>query len=147
MYLWLALLLATPAPMLDDIREIGAATTTTNVTVTTTTETVAIASGAVLTPGPTSRVIVFAWVQLTTGAATTTVTPRIQRTAAVTGAVVGDAIALEIMATAGDNETYTMLVSEERSNTSTVEYNLSVQQADATGNGTVLQAGIIVFVL
>jgi hypothetical protein len=131
---------------MPDVKEIGFNTRTTNVTLTTTSETVIISSGRVPVPAQTTTVLIMAWGQLTTGAGTTTVTPRIRRGTATTGDLVGEATAEEVKAAAGSNEPFFIMTSEERSDIESVEYSLTLQQAGATGNGTALQAGIIVMV-
>ncbi len=131
----------------SQVRDAQIAFTTTDVTLTTTTETVIVSSGAALTPFQTSRVIVIAWGQLTTGTGTTAVTPRIRRGTAITGTLVGEALAEQVKAAAGSSEPFVVMVSEERSNTATVEYSLTLQQTAATGNGTAPQAAILVLVL
>lgn len=131
------------ADILEKIVNISA----TDVTITTTTETVIISSGAVILPFNTAQVLITAWAQLTTGAATTTVTPRIRRGTAVGGALVGEANAITIGAVAGSNEQFFIMVTEGRSGEQSVEYSLTLQQASATGNGTALQAGITVEVI
>ena len=132
---------------MPELNEIGSATTTTNVTITTTTEAVAISSGEVRVPNQTARIVVIGWAQVTTGAATTTLTPRIRRGTAIKGTLVGEANAEEVKAAAGSTEPVMLIVQEDRANEASVEYSLTVQQASATGNGTILQAGIIVLVL
>ncbi len=127
-------------------RQVGFATFTTDVTLTTTTETSVVASGPATAPRQTVNVCIYAWAQLTTGAATTTVTPRIRRGSAATGTAVGDAVAITIGAAAGSNEQFAMMVCEDRADVATVEYNFTLAQASATGNGTALQGGILVFV-
>lgn len=140
------LLLALPAHA-RNISEVDITCTTTDVTLTTTTEGIAVTGGLVTVPRDNAFVCVYAYSQLTTGAATTTVTPRIQRGSAVTGTVVGDATALTIQAAAGDEEQYSHFACEERTNVSAVQYNYSLQQAGASGNGTVLQSCIATFVM
>jgi len=129
------------------VQAAGVNTSGTNVTLTTTSETSIISSGAVTLPRANGIVVVIAWAQLTTGAATTTVTPRIRQGTATTGTLVGEANAVTIGAAAGSTEVFTIFVSEERSNVANVQYNLTLQQAAATGNGTALQAGILVLIL
>lgn len=130
-----------------ELLEKVAATTVTNVTVTTTTEAVAISSGPVKVPYATCRVAIKGWCQLTTGTATTTVAAAIRRGTAITGALVGEANATEVKAAAGSTEEFIIMVSEDRATVDTVEYSLTVLQASATGNGTVLQASIEVEIL
>jgi hypothetical protein len=122
------------------------ATFTTNVTLTTTTETTAVTSGPATASRQTANVCVFAWAQLTTGTATTTVTPRIRRGADTTGTLVGEANAVTIGAAAGSTEQFLAMVCEDRADVATVDYTFTLQQASATGNGTALQGGILVLV-
>lgn len=130
-----------------DIQEKIVNISATDVTITTTTETVIISSGGIILPFQTALILIKAWAQLTTGAATTTVTPRIRRGTAVGGTLVGEANAITIGAAAGSNEQFFIMAMEGRSGEQSVEYSLTLQQASATGNGTVLQAGIEVEVL
>jgi len=119
----------------------------TNVTLTTTTETVVVSSGPVKVSRHTCLVHVRAWAQLTTGAATSAVTPRIRRGTANSGQLLSEANAEEIKIIPGSIEPFVIEGIEERSNMDTVEYSLTLQQASATGNGTVLQALIEVEIL
>ncbi len=123
------------------------ATATADVTVTLTTETVILASGPAKIPTQTALVKVRAWCQFTTGTGATTVTPRLRRGNSAAGALVGEANAETLKAAAGGTEPFVMEAIEGRSNEDTVEYCLTLQQAGATGNGTVLQAAIAVEVL
>lgn len=128
-----------------DIREIEAATTTVNVTLTTTSETVIISAPSLVLPADAVQAVILAWVQLTTGAATTTVTPRIRRGTLITSPLVGEANAENIKAAAGDTEPFMIMVLENLTVLDRVVYSLTLQQAAATGNGTALQATIAVF--
>jgi hypothetical protein len=121
-------------------------TSSANVTLTTTAETVIISSGPAVAPRNTVNVCIVAWAQLTTGTMTTTVTPRIRRGTSASGTLVSEANAITIGASAGGNEQFYAMACEDRSNVSTVEYSLTLEQASADGNGTALQAGILVFV-
>ncbi len=124
--------------------EMGVNISAAAVTLTTTTEAAVIASGPVKAASRNQQVLIIAWAQLTLGAATTTVTPRIRRTALVGGALVGEANAINNGVPAGESESFFMMATEERQNIADVEYNFTLQQAAATGNGTVLQSGIVV---
>lgn len=126
--------------------QIAFATFTTNVTLTTTTETSLVASGPATAPRQTVNVCVVAWAQLTTGAATTTVTPRIRRGTTTSGTLVGEANAVTIGAAAGSTEQYLAMVCENRVDVVTVDYNFTLTQAGATGDGTAVQGGILVLV-
>lgn len=129
------------------LQDMVAVVATANVTVTTTTEEVAVSSGPCKVTRQTARAIIVAWVQVTTGAGTTTVTPRIRRGTTITGDLLGEANAMIIGGAAGSNEQYLMIASEARAGIESAEYSLTVTQAAATGNGTVLQAGILVVTL
>lgn len=118
----------------------------TNTTLTTTSETVIISSPPATAWKNVVNVCVFAWAQLTTGAATTTVTPRIRQGTTTSGTLVNEANAVTIGAAAGSTEQFLAMACEDRSNVASVDYSLTLQQASATGNGTALQAGILVFV-
>lgn len=141
-----ALLVSASVAQAQGFGQIGFATFTADVTLTTTTETVVVTSGPVTAPRQTVNVCILAWAQLTTGTATTTVTPRIQRGTAATGTVVGDSVAVTIGAAAGSTEQYWAMACEDRSGVASVDYNLSLEQASATADGTALQGGILVLV-
>ena len=130
-----------------ELLEKVAATTTTNVAVTTTTETVAISSGPVKVPYATCRVAIKAWCQLTTGTATTTVATRIRRGTAITGTLVGEANVEDVKVAAGLREPFFIMTSEDRANVDSVEYSLTVEQASASADGTIVQASIEVEIL
>jgi len=142
----LALLAGSTPARGQGLQQLGFATFTTNVTLTTTTETVVVSSDPVPAPRQTVNVCVVAWAQLTTGTGTTTVTARIQRGTAATGTVVGEGNAVTIGAAAGSTEQYLAMACEERSNVESLQYNLSLEQAGATGNGTALFGAIVVLV-
>lgn len=120
---------------------------TANVTLTTTTETLIIDYPEVVFPVPTGRVIILAWGQLTTGAGTTTVTPRIRQGSGTAGTLVGEANAENVKAAAGSTEPFFIAVSEARSNVAVVQYSLTLAQVGATGDGTALQATILILVI
>ena len=129
------------------IREAEIVQTGTSVTLTTTTENVAVSSGPVKTPLQTHRVVIIGWAQVTTGAGTTDMTPRIRRGTAITGALVGEANAEENKVVAAETEPVFIMAVEERAGEESVEYSLTVQQGGATGNGTIIQSAILVLVL
>lgn len=132
---------------MSELQEVGHNFTTTNVTLTTTTENVVVSSGRVILPRETHTLFVLGYAQLTTGAATTTVTPRIRRGTTITSTLIGEAHPEEVKAAAGSIEQFFHMVSEELGGRAEVEYSLTLSQVDATGNGTVVQAGILVLVL
>jgi len=132
---------------MPELLEKAVATTTTNLTLTTTAETVIVSSGRVPVPSHTCLVHIRAWAQLTTGAGTTAVTPRIRRGTTATGTLVGEGNAETVKVTAGGTEPFKMETTEQRSNEESVEYSLTLEQTGATGNGTALQAAIEVEIL
>lgn len=127
-------------------QQVAFTTFTTNVTLTTTSETVIVSSGPATAPRSTVNVCVFGWAQLTTGTATTTVTPRLRRGTATSGTLLGEANAVTIGAAAGSTEQYLAMACEDRSDVASVEYSLTLTQASATADGTALFGGILVLV-
>lgn len=130
---------------MPEIRELGFNYHTADVPVPTTTETVVISSGPVPLTFHTHHIVVLAWCQMTTGAGTTGVTPRIRRGPATAYPQVGEANV--VAAGAGVNEQFYIVVAEDRVGEKSVEYSLTVEQAGAVADGIVLQAAILVFVL
>ncbi len=129
-----------------NVREGVANSSATDVTLVTTTETVIITSDLIALPSETVLVYVLGWAQLTSGAATTTVTPRLRRGAAITSPLLGEANAETIKTAAGSTEAFIIALTETVQNLATVQYSLTLQQAAATGDGTVLQASILVLI-
>ncbi len=127
-----------------NIREAEAASSGTNVTLVTTAETVIITAPRLTLPAQSVQLYILAWAQLTTGAATTTVTPRIRRGTAITDPLISEANAENVKAVAGSTEPFLIAVVDNVSDLVTVEYSLTLQQAAATGNGTALQASILI---
>lgn len=130
-----------------DIKEAEITTTTTAVTLPTTDETVIVTSPRVSLPFHTCRVVIIAWAQLTTGTATSAVTPRIRRGGTTAGTLVGAATSETIKVAAGGTEPLFIIVSEERAGEEAVDYSFTLQQANATGDGSSLQATILVLIL
>jgi hypothetical protein len=120
---------------------------TANVTVPTTTETVAVISPPVTLPLRNHHILVKAWAQLTVGTGATGITARIRRGNSVTAPLVGEANLEAVKGAAGSTEPIVIAVAEDVQDLESVQYCLTVQQAAATGNGTVLQALIEVEVL
>lgn len=144
--LGLALVAGPERALAQGFNQVGFNTFATNVALVTTAETSVIASGPVTATRQTVNVCVLAWAQLTTGTMTTTVTPRIRRGSAVGGTLVSEANAITIGASAGGNEQFLAIACEDRSDVATVDYNFTLQQASADGNGAALHGGILVFV-
>lgn len=120
---------------------ITSAKVTADTSVVTTNETAVAQVDNVITGGPGRTVELHGSMQITTGAATTAVTPRIRRGAGVGGALVGEgnpigAGAAATVAISLDTEDLPGDVDHQ-------SYTLTVQQTAATGNGTVLQAELI----
>ncbi len=127
-----------------NIREAEAGSFTANVTLVTTAETVLLTAPAITPPYDATQILIMAWAQLTTGVATTTVTPRIRRGTAITDPVVGEANAENVKAAAGSTEPFMIMVVETLGARAQVQYSFTLQQAAATGNGTALQGAILV---
>ncbi len=127
-----------------NIREAEASSFTADVTLVTTAETVIISSPPLTAPSDAMQVYVLAYAQLTTGAATTAVTPRIRRGTAITSALVGEANAEAIKAAAGSTEPFFLAIVETLRGLSVVQYSFTLQQAAAAGNGIALQGAILV---
>ena len=130
-----------------DVQEASINFSSVNVTLVTTAETLIISAPRVAVPRRLVNAFVLALAQLTTGTATTTVTPRIRRGTALADPLVGEANAVTIGAAAGSTEQFLAFASEEIEGRADVEYSLTLSQAAATGNGTVLQAAILVLLL
>lgn len=127
---------------MGDVKSIDAQVSGTNVTVTTTAETVAITSDPVNVVGDSGRFIVRGWAKLTTGAGTTAVTPRIRRGTTASGTLLGEANAEQVKAAAGSTEHVEKSAVDDVVGGASLQYVLTVEQAGATGNGTVVEAGI-----
>ena len=132
---------------MPEVKEAEVNVSAADVTVTTTTEKVAISSGPVRVPTHTARFAIVAWCQLTTGTGTTGVTIAIRRGTGITGTLVNEANVETIKTTAGSTEVMFSMAEDEQVNLESAEYSLTVKQAGASGNGTILQAGIQVLVL
>lgn len=117
--------------------------TTANVTLTTTTENVCVTTPLMRVNRNSAIVMIVAWANLTTGAATTTVTPRIRRGTAITSTLITEANVVTIGAAAGSNEQFQMVAFEQLTSEQVLQYSFTLEQASATGNGTVLSSGIM----
>lgn len=117
---------------------------TTDVTLTTTSETVIVTSPQVTSVRESTDVVVIAWAQLTTGAGTTAVTPRIRRGNAITSTLIGEANAEQVKAAAGSTEPFMALITEQIGGAGNFTYSLTLAQTGATGNGSAIQGGIVV---
>jgi hypothetical protein len=83
------------------------------------------------------------YAQLTTGTGTTAVTARIRRGTATSGTLVNEANAETIGPAAGSTAPYFAMITEQRP-TSSLQYSLTLSQTGASGNGSALQACILV---
>lgn len=125
-----------------EVLGVEAAVSAANVTTVTTAETVAIASGTMAQERPVANYLIKAWAQVTTGANTTTVTPRIRRGSAATGTLVNEANAITIGAAAGSNEVFTAWAYDTQSDVNQASYCFTLAAAGADANGAILQSGI-----
>lgn len=139
----LLLALAAPPASAQGPRVFDFATATTAVTLTTITEAVVVSSAALNTPRDEVEVFVFGCAQLTTGAGTTAVTPRIRRGTAITSTLVSEENDVTIGAAAASTEMFCMGVSEQRAATN-IQYSFTLDQVGATGNGSAIYGWIVV---
>jgi hypothetical protein len=119
----------------------------TNVNISTTTETVIITSPLVRTYRNSGVVIVIAYVEVTLGTGTTTITHRIRRGSTTSDPLVNEANALAIQTAVGSSEHYSLCIFEQLNSEQVNVYSYTLQQASATGNGTALEAGIAVLII
>lgn len=120
---------------------VASAESSTNTTLTTTAETVVATLAGITTSLVGQRVKLRGWVQLTLGAATTTVTMRVRRTS-VTGTLVGEANAVAIPSAAGTTGEFEVCVEDSPGDLAGGTYVLTAEQTGATGDGTALQASL-----
>lgn len=114
---------------------------TADVTVTTTAETVVATVTVPSTPNAGAVVTIEGHCQLSVGAGTTALTPRIRR-GSVTGALVGEGNALAVSGAAGSAEEVDLTVDDTPGEVVNQVYVLTVVQTGATGNGTDVQSEI-----
>jgi hypothetical protein len=112
-----------------------------NDTIVTTAETVLCTLSGVST-GRQASVQLRGWAQVTTGTATTALTPRIRRGVDATGVLIGEADPVTIGAAAGGTENLYVEAEDIGVDLSNATYVLTVVQTAATGNGTGLQASL-----
>jgi hypothetical protein len=113
----------------------------TNVTLVTSAETVVATVSGVSTPRKTS-VTIEGWAQVTTGASTTSLVPRIRRGTDINGTLIGEGNPVTIGAAAGGTEDVEIKVVDSGVDLANGSYVLTVVQTAASANGTSLQAGI-----
>jgi len=104
------------------------------VTLTTTSETSAVTAPGITTTGA-QTIRVWGTAIITTGAATTTVELRIRRGSGTAGTSIGTPTAVTVTAT--NTVSVTFAAEDAPGEVAGQQYSLTVQQASATGNGTV----------
>lgn len=112
---------------------------TTDTPLVTTAETVVATLTGVSTPRKTS-ITLEGFAQLTTGASTTAVTPRIRRGSDITGTLIGEANPQQIAAAAGSTEELYIKAIDPNVDLAGGTYVLTLQQTAASANGSNLQA-------
>lgn len=110
-------------------------------TLVTTAETVVATVAGVSTPRKTN-VVIEAWAQITTGATTTSLVPRIRRGVDATGVLVGEGNPQTLQAAAGGTEQIDIKVIDPGVDLSNGTYVMTVVQTAATANGSCLQSSI-----
>jgi hypothetical protein len=93
-----------------------------------------------------AQVLILAYFQITTGANTTAITPRIRRGTTTSGTLVNEANAEQVFAAAGSSESRLLMAFEVRSNEDSLSYVLTAQGTGSSADNTCLQAGIAVLV-
>jgi hypothetical protein len=132
---------------MPEILEKDATYQTANVTLPTTTEVLVVASPVIPVPFATVRTYVHAWVALQPGTGTTFYNLRLKRGGDGTGTVIGEILGQNVLSAAGSTEHADIYALDTVAGADRVQYSLTVQQAGATGNGTVLTSCIEVEVL
>lgn len=116
----------------------------TNVTLVTTAQTVIISSNPMAQERPICNYLILAYAKVTTGTNITTMLPLIRRGTATTGTLVNESNVVTAGAAAGSNECFFAWAFDTQSDISQAQYCLTLTQAGADGNGTVLESGIVV---
>lgn len=113
---------------------------TADTAVVTTNETIAATVPGVSTPRAGVKIELEGFLQLTTGANTTGITVRVRRGAAITDPVVAEANVEQVEAAAGSTEGHEVFFEDTPGEVAGQTYVLTVQQAAATTNGSVVFA-------
>lgn len=114
-----------------------------NTTIPTTAETFVISTAGLKLMRPLQQIVVMGFAVLTSGADATAVTLRIRRGPTASAELVSEANAETLIGSPGDTHTYAVFALDTVLNGTAEFYSLSVQQASATGNGTVLNAALV----
>lgn len=116
----------------------------TNVTLTLTTAGVVISSNPLPMEYNNGTFFILAWAKVTTGTNITSMLAKIVRGTTTAGTLVNESNIQTIAAAAGSNEFFMAAGVDVRVNEATAQYSLTLAQAGADGNGTVLESGIVV---
>lgn len=103
-------------------------------------ETLIVIGNAVTTPNPNGKAVVRAWAQLTVGTATTGIVMTIYAGNAIGGRVIGTRTPDAGDFTPGETSYFECEFIDPFSNTSGVQYCMSLQQAGATADGSIVAA-------
>lgn len=114
---------------------------TTNTALVTTAETV-VATLAGVTTGRRQDVRLRGWVELTTGANTTAVTPRIRRGTSASGTLIGEGNPRQVAAVAGSTEELDIEAVDPSADLSDATYVLTLEQTGASANGSAIHAAL-----
>lgn len=115
---------------------------TSDTTVVTTAETIVATLPGVSTAGPNQTVRLQGELRITTGTNTTGLTLAIRRGSTVAGPVVGEATVVQVEAAAGSTEDHDIQVTDIPGDVASQPYVLTVTQAAASANGSVLNANL-----
>ncbi len=128
-----------------DVSEIEEGHTNVDLAIVTTAETIVVTSDPItISPGA-KRVLLVGYVQITTGAGTTALVPRVRRGPALADALVGEANPQA--AAASVNDRLMVLVVDDNPGEGKRQYSLTVVQTAASGNGNVTAAALVAIAL
>lgn len=125
--------------------EIRSAVFTTNVTLTTITEEVCVTLDNLSVADSGASILLFGWVQVTSGLGATALTAKIEEGSAAGGTVVGEGNAINVN-TAGHTQDLYVSGIDSPGDVASQSYVLTVTQTGATGNGTALQGALVAII-
>jgi hypothetical protein len=132
---------------MPEVRSIEANVSATDVPLVTTAETVIVSSPLVTMEEQTQQFLIIGWAQVTTGANATSITAKLRRGTTTSGTLVNEANAVADGIAAAKTSDVLVMALESQANLAAAQYSLTITQAGASGNGNVLQAGIVVIAL
>jgi len=137
-----------PALVLSATPGVTAAATTETIprTIRATAEALVVVSGEREILSVPSGVLVIGWARLEAGVGTSSITVRVRRGRGIRGKELGASVSRSPRATASSSGVVAVLARDDANRAATLEYSVTVAQAGATGDGTILQSGVFVLV-